>query len=187
MAKAVVNRLEAVEIEMAHGHQAAVALGARQGLCQAVAQQHTVGYAGQRVVMRQMFQLLLVFHSFRGVDCQPDDAPDAAILVQQAHPGHFQQVCATVCKHQPLLGKMWCALLQAVAVCQPATGGKGRCQEIGIMGGGKKPRLAGAYGVAQTAVDEAHPAIRVHHPDGQRRIVQHCLQQGLLVGRRLNK
>jgi hypothetical protein len=79
MAEAVVDRLEAVEVEVAHGQQAPVALGARQGLRQAVGQQRAVGHAGQRVIVRQALELLFVFHAHSLSDQMQPFATDGGI------------------------------------------------------------------------------------------------------------
>jgi hypothetical protein len=63
MAKAVVDRFEAVEVEVANRQQPLVALGARQRLRQAVEEQDAVGHAGQRVIVGQALELLFVFQA----------------------------------------------------------------------------------------------------------------------------
>ena len=60
VAQAVVDVLEAVEVQEQHGHLAAVALGTGQRLRQAVRQQLAVRQAGQCVVVRQLCQFGLV-------------------------------------------------------------------------------------------------------------------------------
>ena len=60
MAVAVVDSLEPIEINKGHPHQLAMAQRLRHGLVQAVHQQRAVGQAGQRVVMRNVFELALM-------------------------------------------------------------------------------------------------------------------------------
>lgn len=57
---AVVDGFEAVQIEIAHGHPFLVAAGLHNCLLHAVGEQYSVGQAGQRIVMGDMLELLLV-------------------------------------------------------------------------------------------------------------------------------
>jgi hypothetical protein len=60
MADAVVDQLEAVQVEEQHGeHRPALALGQRQRILQAIEQVQAVGQAGQRIVHGLMGQALL--------------------------------------------------------------------------------------------------------------------------------
>lgn len=57
----VVDGLETVQVDEGHGQRMPLALATCHGLLQAVGQQHPVGQAGQRVVVRNAFELALVF------------------------------------------------------------------------------------------------------------------------------
>ena len=59
VAEAVVDRLEAVEVEEQHGQRGVLALQPADRVVEAVEEQHAVGQAGQRVVQRLVEQQLL--------------------------------------------------------------------------------------------------------------------------------
>ena len=81
VAPAVVDRLEIVEIEIAHGQQVAAPVGLGDGLLQAVGEQQPVGQAGQRIVVGHLFQLFLVVLQGGDVGEQADEMGDAAVAV----------------------------------------------------------------------------------------------------------
>ena len=61
MGVAVVDLLEAVEVEVGHRQKLCMALHVVHGLVQPVCQQHPVRQVGERVKVRQVLQLLFVF------------------------------------------------------------------------------------------------------------------------------
>ena len=83
MAEAVVDDLEAVEVEEQDGGAAlrVVALGAPDRLVQAVQEQHAVGEAGERVVERVVLQAALGLAAVGDVGDRADDPERAAVVV----------------------------------------------------------------------------------------------------------
>jgi hypothetical protein len=67
VAVGVVDRLEAVEVHIHHGNLLLVPAGARHGLLQAIRQHRAVGQAGQRVVVGNVLELVLVCLQLRDV------------------------------------------------------------------------------------------------------------------------
>jgi hypothetical protein len=76
MAVFVIDRLEAVEIEIANRQHCPVAFGLRHRQLQAVGEQHAVGQLGQRIEMRQVFEALLVLLDQRDVGEDGDKVGD---------------------------------------------------------------------------------------------------------------
>jgi hypothetical protein len=60
VAPGVVDRLEAVEIKIANGHQRLRTARLRNGLYQTVGKKHPVGQLGQRIVIGHLRQLLFL-------------------------------------------------------------------------------------------------------------------------------
>ena len=71
MAERVVHRLELIEVEDEHVEPLAVPVQARERLLDRLEEQHAVGEAGQRVMMRHVIDLRLGLLALRDVD---DDA-----------------------------------------------------------------------------------------------------------------
>jgi hypothetical protein len=97
MAEAVVDRLEAVEVEVAHRQQALLALGAGQRLRQPVGQHDAVGHAGKGVVMGEALELLFMFHAHAQLAPQivlalPHQLLVLQRLVEIEHAGQGHQV-----------------------------------------------------------------------------------------------
>ena len=90
VAVGVVDCLEAVQIDIRHGQQQAVAAGLRQGVAQPIGQQHAVGQAGERIVVGNEFQLLLVLLLRGDVGKQRHVMPGVAGAV--AHGADGQQL-----------------------------------------------------------------------------------------------
>jgi len=72
MAQAVVDELEAVQVEQQHRHQPPRTAGVMERLGQPVMQQGPVGQAGQFVVGGQVFQLLFVALALADIDVQAE-------------------------------------------------------------------------------------------------------------------
>ena len=83
MAEAVVDDLEAVEVEEQDGGAAlgVVALGAPDRLVEAVHEQHAVGEAGERVVERVVLEPALGLAAVGDVGDRADDPERAAVVV----------------------------------------------------------------------------------------------------------
>jgi hypothetical protein len=62
MPQAVVDHLEPVQVDVKESHQFRVPVGTQQGLLQPVGQQHAVGQASQRIVVRLACQVFLQLH-----------------------------------------------------------------------------------------------------------------------------
>ena len=66
MAQAVVDHLEAVQVDEQHGQLLAQAIAARDAVGDPIEKQSAVGQASQRVVKRAVAQLLLEHFALRG-------------------------------------------------------------------------------------------------------------------------
>ena len=81
MSPTVVDQLEPIDVEEEDGDQTAVSFGTSQRLADAVAQQATVGQAGELVVEGLAFEALLCQLAFGDVASDALDGDDAAVLV----------------------------------------------------------------------------------------------------------
>ena len=82
MAEAVVDLLEAVEVDEQHRERVARPLGPRERLVEPVAEQRAVGEPGEAVVERLPGQLLLEPHALGDVAGVEDDAADLPVVAQ---------------------------------------------------------------------------------------------------------
>ena len=86
VAQGVVDGLEAVQVDHEQGQQAVLALGAVDGLAQAVLQQHPVGEMGEGVVQGLVFQFLVVAHQLPAHEfeilLQAGDLTDGGVYFQ---------------------------------------------------------------------------------------------------------
>ncbi|OIQ79069.1 hypothetical protein GALL_392110 [mine drainage metagenome] len=91
MAQVVVDLLEAIQVEVAHGQQrAGVALAMGDGLAETVGKQHAIGQPGQHVVVRHHLQRLLLVLALGDIRKQPDEVQGAAVIIVQG--GDAQQL-----------------------------------------------------------------------------------------------
>ncbi len=81
VAQAVVDYLEAVQVEEQHRHLPALSLRARQGVSEPIAQQGAIGQAGQRVGEGQATELALECLALGDVAAGGDDAFDRSTKV----------------------------------------------------------------------------------------------------------
>jgi hypothetical protein len=88
--EAVVDELETIEVDEAEGEQRVPALQARQRELQAIAEQKTVGKAGQRIVLGQALEVLAIGH----VAC--DRVPGVALVVRSPGKGAPAPVLAAI-------------------------------------------------------------------------------------------
>ena len=91
MAEAVVDALEAVEVDKHHGHLAMLAPRRRQRLLQAVEKQHPVGQVGQVIVLGQMTGARLGLLALGDVGQHHHIVGDLAQRIADAGVGHPQR------------------------------------------------------------------------------------------------
>lgn len=89
MAVEVVDRLEAIQIEITDRQRLAAALGLRHRQLHAVAEQHAVGQLRQGIEVGQMFQALLVFLDQGNVGEDADEMRDLALAVAYRRDGEL--------------------------------------------------------------------------------------------------
>ena len=82
MTELVVDRLEAVEIQVAHGEHLADPARARDGLLQTIGEQASIGHAGQLVVMRDVIE----FRFVRLEHADVGEHADVVLAPCRAHP-----------------------------------------------------------------------------------------------------
>ncbi len=82
MTERVVDHLEVVQIEKQQPHPGMRPPRLRQRMLKAVAQQHAVRQAGQRVVVRQVFDARLGLHTFGDIAVDTLEADQFAELVE---------------------------------------------------------------------------------------------------------
>ena len=102
--KGVVDRLEAVEIDVADRHQPGCAAGQGQRLVHAIGQQDSVGNAGQRVVMGNVLQLALLFLEVADVGEHAEGAVVSAVGIKNGGAGYLgPQLAAVLAAEAPLV------------------------------------------------------------------------------------
>lgn len=115
MAEAVVDVLEAVEIEEQHGAMAVLDLGFVEGQLQAVLEQHAVGQAGQRVMVGLVVEARLGVLEAADVGEYRDMVGDPVLAVAHCADGHPGRVGLAVLASAPQFALPVIVALQAGA------------------------------------------------------------------------
>ena len=82
MAESIIHRFESIQIQVADRQQLAIALGLCGSDLQAVAQQHTIGQMGERIVVGQVLELILRLLALGDIAADHDQALACAVRVK---------------------------------------------------------------------------------------------------------
>ena len=119
VAETVVDRLEPVQVDEQHGQPACRAVGTAGGMGQPVRQQHPIRQAGQRIVIRDVFQVrvlllqrLLRLLPFGDVLHRADHARRVAPLVQLDFRAFMHDPDRAIRAHDAMIDLVWHATFE---------------------------------------------------------------------------
>ena len=185
VAQAVVDLLEAVQVQEHHGHEVAFAFGRGQAELELLLQHVAVGQAGQRVVQGHVLDLVLGFAARGHVVGHHQVAALRAVLAAHFRDEQLCQQAGAILSHQrPLGGQAWRGLRHVVEHVQGLHRlAQAHGQQARAFGhllfvekalDGEAPhqlvRLV-AQQVFARGVDRLHDAVLAEHEDGVGRVV----------------